>query len=1190
MSDNEDKSTTLGKIGLLANNPLVADSNELQQIESTTNMNNDTSKVTTNDDVDNEDNEKKTNDLIKDLQSESITPDDNNFLSGRLVTAGPLTNDQDNSSTPNIIDPSVNHINQGPRRSMSESVLIDHHNLIEQSSPLPIQQDASSIDGDDLGNLQTETNNTGNDDSTNPIQQDLSAQEQENNTNRTMDNEPFYSKTETISDSERPSSATKHDILDETTHLDTTSPKPSTSRIQSASSKRSQPILGDEKQVELPNETDTKTDDNNQVVEPIVRPLSRTKSSSSTSNDLHKPLTDVELQRPQSPFVGEQAQPSSRITSPQITKNDTNILTINQSSSLNDHDEEQKQTFEPSTVTISSASRRGSTNKIDQQQTSRPSSAIKSKVNDNSSESSTTKLNNDFTITNEELKLIKPGEQLPIPTNDIDNEQDNSPPPSPSGIKQMITANPVLASSLVTTDQDRSRPSSEINRRGSASSSISNEKVIDGDVVASRSRPASNASQQQQTTIIDQKSNLPSSRKGSAASEQQVSSRRGSVASQQQQQTTIIDQKPNLSSSRKGSTSSEQQVSSRRGSIADEQKPISRQNSSDQQGKTSSSKPSSRKTSLIEQQQVPSRRQSQQQSVTDRDKQLSSFRRASSTKQEPTVTNNDTKDNRRSSTAIDVPLRASPKQKQERISSNDKRQLSSPKHSGQQSITTDQTTITPITMDSKQSQQQSEKRSSIIDSDYEQLNTSKLPRVSSASQQDQSDHSEIKQLSSSTTTTPRENNQTSQRTKQLHVPPIQITDDETPLPRPLSPNAEQIAEHNQSSIKNKKQNTNEQKKEKQHRSNSAESFNYIPLVDDKSIDSTSDVNTEDGQQKRRRIRSKKKDVETNTDHKIDLKKQQESISQKPVKATKPISNNLQSTNRRRSTTKERTSTSTLDTELDSGRHIVPRSVKKSDSDIEPVNVNLTVLVKNLTDQDNSETSQTTPKEKPQKKQNIIKSSTDYDRHTQSDTEQIISEKQKKHRRPKRISRTTQTYECVFRRMEREQHEELRPTNDTDKNIQTRKSQLCPKPKSPRKHYPAYLSTDAFKIEEILPKQFPQVQRSTSKTSMVARSISPQSGKLLILRPTLPFHHTDAVNVQRVCLQYAIDLIPNENKLNDSPYAQRHKSNALKQSEHTTNLPMIRSSSPATNKSNTKDKPTSNRTEDRIQQRKNDGAV
>ncbi|CAF4603791.1 unnamed protein product, partial [Rotaria magnacalcarata] len=79
---------------------------------------------------------------------------------------------------------------------------------------------------------------------------------------------------------------------------------------------------------------------------------------------------------------------------------------------------------------------------------------------------------------------------------------------------------------------------------------------------------------------------------------------------------------------------------------------------------------------------------------------------------------------------------------------------------------------------------------------------------------------------------------------------------------------------------------------------------------------------------------------------------------------------------------------------------------------------------------------------------------------QSDTEQIITEKQKKHRRPKRISRTCQTYECVFRRMERDQQHDLRATSDTEKNIQTLKSQLRPRKKSPKKNYPLYLSTDS----------------------------------------------------------------------------------------------------------------------------------
>lgn len=113
--------------------------------------------------------------------------------------------------------------------------------------------------------------------------------------------------------------------------------------------------------------------------------------------------------------------------------------------------------------------------------------------------------------------------------------------------------------------------------------------------------------------------------------------------------------------------------------------------------------------------------------------------------------------------------------------------------------------------------------------------------------------------------------------------------------------------------------------------------------------------------------------------------------------------------------------------------------------------------------------------------------------------------------------------------------------------------------------------------------------------MVARSISPQNGKILILRPTLPLHHADAVNVQRVCLQYAIDLIPSDNKRSDSPYAQRNKTHALKPPEQTNNLPMIHSSASslggkATSKPNMKDKTTSHKADDRSHQRKAGGAV
>jgi hypothetical protein len=132
------------------------------------------------------------------------------------------------------------------------------------------------------------------------------------------------------------------------------------------------------------------------------------------------------------------------------------------------------------------------------------------------------------------------------------------------------------------------------------------------------------------------------------------------------------------------------------------------------------------------------------------------------------------------------------------------------------------------------------------------------------------------------------------------------------------------------------------------------------------------------------------------------------------------------------------------------------------------------------------------------------------------------------------------------------------------------------------------------VEELLPKQLHQSRRNLSKSSSVARSVSPQGGKLLILRPTLPFHHTDAVNVQRVCLQYAIDLIPNDHTPHGTMPIHRNKLTVLKQPEQTHGLPMISGSPSAstvpTNKSNTKEKSASYKSEEHTHHRKNGGAV
>jgi len=233
---------------------------------------------------------------------------------------------------------------------------------------------------------------------------------------------------------------------------------------------------------------------------------------------------------------------------------------------------------------------------------------------------------------------------------------------------------------------------------------------------------------------------------------------------------------------------------------------------------------------------------------------------------------------------------------------------------------------------------------------------------------------------------------------------------------------------------------------------------------------------------------------------------------KPLKATKPLSDHLHPTRRRVSTKEIFTTPDTIpDTDTPSVRHTVKKT-KDSIEEKEPVHVNVTVVVKKFsgTSKDGT-TSHTTTEafvdQKPQqyfehvqhpsetlplpltsattenkeKSEELIerprsidhqqiKSSEEKilehcDRYTQSDTEQIITEQQKKRRKPKRISRTSQTYESVFRRMEREQQQDLRATSDTEKNIQTRKSQLRPRKKSPKKNLPVYLSTDSFRYLE-----------------------------------------------------------------------------------------------------------------------------
>jgi hypothetical protein len=213
----------------------------------------------------------------------------------------------------------------------------------------------------------------------------------------------------------------------------------------------------------LPDDTGNDTDRDNQEVTIIARRPSRAMSP---------------LNRPRSP-----------------TPNDSRKVSISN---------------EPPTAIISPGSRRESTNKNDQQQTSRSITAIQTKSDDNSFEPSTSRQSsartNQFITTDEQSNLIKSGEQLQIPTDDLNNERLNSPSPRlPKNIKSLVSINPLLGNNLVQNEQDQIGPSSETNRKSLTTSVISNEKVIDGDVLSSKSRRESNISQHQ-TNNTDQKS------------------------------------------------------------------------------------------------------------------------------------------------------------------------------------------------------------------------------------------------------------------------------------------------------------------------------------------------------------------------------------------------------------------------------------------------------------------------------------------------------------------------------------------------------------------------------------------------------------------------------------------------------------------------------------------------------------
>lgn len=132
------------------------------------------------------------------------------------------------------------------------------------------------------------------------------------------------------------------------------------------------------------------------------------------------------------------------------------------------------------------SSRQSSANKTAQQRAgSRPSTAKRSQHDDQSSDSSP-----------ERSKLIKLGEQMQIPTDDVENQRTNSPPPSTSLTALLALNNPLLEKKTPKADAKNSRPGSQTSRKSSTTGSVNQEKRKESDVVSNKSRTSSRASKQ----------------------------------------------------------------------------------------------------------------------------------------------------------------------------------------------------------------------------------------------------------------------------------------------------------------------------------------------------------------------------------------------------------------------------------------------------------------------------------------------------------------------------------------------------------------------------------------------------------------------------------------------------------------------------------------------------------------------
>jgi hypothetical protein len=283
--------------------------------------------------------------------------------------------------------------------------------------------------------------------------------------------------------------------------------------------------------------------------------------------------------------------------------------------------------------------------------------------------------------------------------------------------------------------------------------------------------------------------------------------------------------------------------------------------------------------------------------------------------------------------------------------------------------------------------------------------------------------------------------------------------------------------------KSPKQKSNSQSREKDeqscasHRSLSANSSTHIRLIDDKSLDSTSDNNTKLNQHGRRTKAARKNESVAITDpindakgphhdsssdelgklcciceRRIGPRNHLELTAHQPLKATKPMSEQLHSTRER---------ASSQQTLLISRARSTPTVSDTEKQSKDPMNVNITVVIKNASDDENVRLT-TAEAVVDQERSGMLESSSQrkrsrsIDPSTQADTAPAVTQK---HSRPKHISRTSQTYECVFRRMERGREHPLRVKSATEHSVPARTSQVRSRNRSPKKYLSPYLSAD-----------------------------------------------------------------------------------------------------------------------------------